>query len=308
MKKVNFNAGRLVGRMLCAAAVLLPVRSVQAQNLFVSNYTSTGPVYEFTPGGGQCTFVSGLPYSEGLAFNSAGDLFVGMQNNGDIYEYATGGSRSTFATGLNGPWGMAFNSSGVMFEADGDSGHIYEISPGGQKTTFASGLDYPLALAFNNQGDLFESDWGSGDIYEYTPGGTRTTFASGLTPDGLAFDASGDLFDADITSGNIYEFVNNNGILNSIPIVFASGLNHPLGLAFNSAGDLFESDFGTGNIYEFTPDGTKSTFASGLPAPGMLAFDGLALPVPEPSTLGLLAAGTAASFICFRQKKPIHRV
>lgn len=308
MKTTRFSAGRLMAGMLCAAAALLLADGAQAQNLFVSNYTSTGPVYEFTPDGGQSTYVSGLPYSEGVAFDSAGDLFVGMQNNGDIYEYTPGGSRQTFATGLNGPWGMAFNSSGVMFEADGDSGHIYKISASGQKTTFASGLDYPLAVAFNNQGDLFESDWGSGNIYEFAPNGTRTTFASGITPDGLAFDASGDLFDADITSGNIYEFVNNNGILNSTPIVFASGLNHPLGLAFNSAGDLFESDFGTGNIYEFTPDGTKSTFASGLPAPGMLAFEGLALPVPEPSTLWLLAVGTAAAFIYLCQKKPGYRI
>ena len=44
---------------------------------------------------------------------------------------------------------------------------------------------------------------------------------------------------------------------------FASGLT-PRGLAFDSAGNLFEADNVSGNIYEFTPDGTRSTFASGL--------------------------------------------
>ncbi len=39
-------------------------------------------------------------------------------------------------------------------------------------------------------------------------------------------------------------------------------------------GNLFVSDDDSGNIYEFTPNGTKSTFASGLKGPYGLAFDG----------------------------------
>jgi sugar lactone lactonase YvrE len=38
-------------------------------------------------------------------------------------------------------------------------------------------------------------------------------------------------------------------------------------------GDLYVSDLGDGNIFKFTPDGTKSTFASGLAGLGGLAFD-----------------------------------
>ena len=58
---------------------------------------------------------------------------------------------------------------------------------------------------------------------------------------------------------------------------FASGLDVPGELAFNSAGNLFETDNGSGNIYEFAPDGTRSTFASGLDEPLSLAFE----PMPE---------------------------
>jgi hypothetical protein len=53
-------------------------------------------------------------------------------------------------------------------------------------------------------------------------------------------------------------------------------VGYPAGLAFNSAGDLFVADdqvpIGSGKIYEFSPDGTQSTFASGLDNPGFLAF------------------------------------
>ena len=80
---------------------------------------------------------------------------------------------------------------------------------------------------------------------------------------------------------------------------FASGLiKVDGGLAFNSAGNLFVAEYGnglgySGNIVEFTPDRMESTFASGLYAPEALAFQ----PVPEPSTLGLLAVGATALLV-----------
>ena len=139
---------------------------------------------------------------------------------------------------------------------------------------------------FASPGDLYESDNDSGNIYEFTPGGTRSTFASGLNrPVGLAFNSAGNLFEADALSNNIYEFTPGG-----TRTTFASGLNYPIGLAFNSGGNLFEADYLSDNIYDFTPGGTRSTFASGLNGPAGLAFQ----PVPEGSTLGLLAVGALA--------------
>ena len=44
--------------VICAGAVLLTASSMQAQNLFVSDVG--GNIYQFTPGGVQSTFASGL--------------------------------------------------------------------------------------------------------------------------------------------------------------------------------------------------------------------------------------------------------
>jgi hypothetical protein len=103
----------------------------------------------------------------------------------------------------------------------------------------------------------------------------------------LSYAIPGDLFESDYRTG----FFNSGYIFEFTPggarSTFASGLNGPYGLAFNSAGNLFEADYSSGNIYEFTPGGTRSTFASGLNFPTWLAFE----PVPEGSTLGLLAVG-----------------
>src|SRR5437764_4537989 len=78
--------------------------------------------------------------------------------------------------------------------------------------------------------------------------------------------------------GDLYEADNSsNTILKFTPdgtkSTFASGLNRPFGLAFDRSGNLFEADYDSGTIFKFAPDGTKTTFASGLSNPTGLAFD-----------------------------------
>lgn len=137
-------------------------------------------------------------------------------DSGDIYEYTPGGVQSIFATGVNAVEGLAFNSVGDLFVAnsDGVSG-ITEIAPGGGKTTIPiAGLDEPAMLAFNSTGDLFIGN-NYGNIIEYTHGGVQSTFAAGLgQPFGLAFNSSGILFEGDGSSGTINKFTS-NGVENS---------------------------------------------------------------------------------------------
>jgi hypothetical protein len=102
--------------------------------------------------------------------------------------------------------------------------------------------------------------------------------------DGLAFDSNGNLFEADIYSDTIYKFTPNG-----TRSTFATGLYYPRDLAFDKNGNLFVTNCepGYASIDEFTPTGSQSVFASGLSNP-----EGVALaPLPEPSTLALLAAG-----------------
>jgi hypothetical protein len=97
--------------VVCTGAILLMAASAPGQNLFVDSFFG-GNIYEFTPGGVQSTFASGVSYPSGMAFDSAGNLFVveygnGLTNNGDILEFAPNGTQSTFASGLYSPQALA---------------------------------------------------------------------------------------------------------------------------------------------------------------------------------------------------------
>jgi hypothetical protein len=204
-------------------------------NLFVSSSTN---ILKITPSGYTNIFATGI-YTWGLAFNSAGDLFVSDNSSNNIYEYTPEGARSTFVTGLNRPAGLAFDSQGNLFAADQGSSHIYEFTNDNgilstNPTIFASGLDFPFGLAFNSVGDLFESDYLSGHIYEFATNGEQSIFASNLdAPVGLAFNDAGTLFEADSLSHNIFEFTTNG-----VQSTFASNLDEPTGLAFQPVPQL----------------------------------------------------------------------
>jgi hypothetical protein len=107
---------------VCAGAVLLLASRASAQNLFEEDRGS-GNIYEFTTNGVKSTFASSLGslHGAGLAFNSAGDLFVAA--GGNIYEFTNNNGTlstniTTFASGLDSPFGLAFDGSGNLFEGD----------------------------------------------------------------------------------------------------------------------------------------------------------------------------------------------
>jgi len=282
----------LIRRAVCSGSIILIAIGAQAQNLFVSDYSS-GNIYELTPDGTESVFSTGLAKPEGLAFDSNDNLFVASQTGGNITEISPGGVQSTFSSGFASPSGIAMHGDLYVASQTGDT--VTSITTFGSKSTFATGLDDPNGIAFNNN-DLFEADTGSGKIYEIPLIGlhNKITFASGLSsPFGLAFNNAGDLF---VSAGSsIYEYTGGT------KSTFASGLDGPTAMAFNAAGNLFVGST-SGNIYEFTPDGTESVFETGVGDVSGLAID----PAPEPSVLSISAFGGIVIGIIFRKQKKLN--
>src|SRR6266536_1637470 len=144
----------LIGGVLCLAAISLICSSASAQNLFAVQ-PANGNIDEFTPNGVRSTFASGSIYPVGLAFDEAGNLFVGWANagSGAVYKFTPSGVRSTVVSENNQhhypvPQALAIDGADNLFVgwANAGSGAVYKFTPAGVRTTFASGVSGPLAF------------------------------------------------------------------------------------------------------------------------------------------------------------------
>ena len=193
----------------------------------------------------------------GLAFDSAGDLFIAeygsnvvcevVKSTGDIITVAgdgtagySGDNGPATAALLNGPAGLAFDSAGDLFIADRNNNVLREvvkstgdiITVAGDGTAGYSGdngpataaeLYDPTSVAVDAAGDLFVSVEGNNTIREVVK-------------------STGDIIT--VTGDGIAGYGGNNG-----PAT-AAELHDPIGVAFDSVGDLFIADNGNNVVRE----------------------------------------------------------
>lgn len=92
-------------------------------------------------------FATNVNSPQGLAFDSAGNLYVSSAGDDIIYKFTPRGVRSIFAYTDRGPHGVAFDSAGNLFVANSTAGTITKHAPNGSGTVFASGLNSPTSIA-----------------------------------------------------------------------------------------------------------------------------------------------------------------
>ena len=215
------------------------------------------------------------------------------------------GTAATF----NKPQGLAFDSAGNMYVAESGNYSIRKITPAGAVTTLAgsgspgnsngtgsaASFNAPSTTAVDATGNVFVSDFQNNLIRKITPAGVVTTFAgSGSTghangsgtsasfagPQALAIDAAGNVFVADrfnnrirkITPGGLVSYVaGSESPGNTDGNGAAASFNEPLGIAVDPTGNLYVADFANHVIRKITPLGDVTTLA-GSGSPG--ATDG----------------------------------
>src|SRR5215471_21423620 len=138
--------------------------TAHAQNLYVSaNAPGSHKIFEFTPGGTQSIYASGLDNPRGLAFDSIGNLFATTAHEADDIEIgkvlkfnlrnhvSTAGSAAKFFFE-----GLAIDIAGnvyVMADDDTsptDAGTIFKFTPSGDRIIFGSVPGQGWGLAFDS--------------------------------------------------------------------------------------------------------------------------------------------------------------
>ena len=239
------------------------------------------------------TTQSSLSTPEGIAFDSAGNLWVADSANSRVLEFKA-------------PLSSGEAASVELGEPDFTTGFN---SCYGSEAINPSCLDVPLYLAFDSSGDLWVSDSLNARIVEFVPPFTNGENASLVigepdlftgppsfpppsatnlnNPGGISFDKSGNLWVADTGFNRVLEFKApfSNGEAASLVIGqdnFTSGvypnygpgcqlglecptdssLNSPSGLAIDSSGNLWTTERATGRILEFKSPSSNGESAS----------------------------------------------
>lgn len=269
------------GGQATAASIYYPydVASDAAGNVFIADYYNHA-VRKITPAG-VITTVAGiggnggysgdggpavsatLYYPSGLAFDAAGNLYIGDAGNQVIRKVSTSGTITTFAGtgsgGYNGdeidakaatlykPSGMLFDKTGSLIFSDILNHRIRKITPDGKIHTIA----------------------GNG-IGGYSGDGGQAVAASINVPHTIYLDKDGNLYIPDYGNNRLRK-VNTTGIITTIAGNGGGGFSgdggpatsaqvNPVGIAMDASGNIYISDPFNNRIRKIT-NGVITTVA-----------------------------------------------
>jgi hypothetical protein len=200
-------------------------------------------IYVVRRDGSREPFVVGLPNPTSMAIDPRGRLHVSSRFDGSVHHVASDGSVTTVATDLGVACGIAFNRAGELFVGDRSGSILRVNDGQVSIFATIPSSVAAFHLAFGPDGWLYVTapTLSSRDaVYRVSPDGVVETFCDGLgRPQGLAFDSEGHLYVVDAVAGSsaVYRIrTDGSGIKDC---VLSGGAL--LGLAFDPLGGLVVS-------------------------------------------------------------------
>lgn len=191
----------------------------------ISTVAGTGTFGYSGDGGAATKAALGYPYT--IAFDTAGNMYIGDTGNTDIRKIDASGNISTYISGIT-PENIAMDSTGNIYFVDGVSSYVYEILPGGTVI--------PIA--------------GNGTPY-YSGDGGPAYQAQVAQPQGIAATPSGNVYVAD-TQNEVIRLLTPvpfsvGGVTNA-----ASSLSGPI--APGEIVAIYGAGLGPASLTSYTPD------------------------------------------------------
>jgi len=270
-------------------------------------------------------------------------VFAGNSRPG----YAGDGGAATSAQ-LNNPWGLAWDAAGNVYIGDSGNNRVRKVSSSGTITTVAgngnelysgeggaatkAGLSV-YGIAVDGAGNLYIADAANEAIRKVSPAGVVTTAAgSGIPgyagdgglainaelnePLGVAVDGSGNLYIADtansaireVSSGTIATLAGtgNFGYSGDGGPAAAAVLDAPYSVAVDSAGNVYLTDTGNGVIREVSA-GTITTIA-GIGTLGFSGDGGAAGKAALGLSVGLAVDNSGNLYVADTQNARLRRI
>jgi sugar lactone lactonase YvrE len=255
----------------------------------VSTLAGTSDAPGFEDGiGAQARF--GQP--DGIAVDSAGNVFVSDRSNSNIRKISSSAVVSTLAgtvpqrgstngvgdqARFSGPDGIAIDALGNAFVADRGNELIRKISPDGQVTTLAgtsgargssdgaginAAFDSPSDVAVDPAGNTYVADNDNNTIRKISPSGEVTTLAGAPGEEG-SDDGAG----------------------------INARFDDPEGIAVDAAGNVYVADTDNHTIRKITPAGLVSTLAGSPDDSGSADGMGVNARFDAPDGIAVDAAG-----------------
>jgi len=239
-----------------------------ASNGVISTVAGSSTADVYAGDGGKATSAS-LNRPNGIAFDTAGNIYIADTGNHVVRKVNTSGIISTVAgnnssaysgdggpaidASLSEPSGLAFDGAGNLYIADTNNNCIRIVTPDQNIHTFAGQCSYalfqgdggpatqaklnkPYSVAVDPYGSVYISDTQNERLRKVTPDGIINTIAGSGTPGALGF--AGD-----------------NG-----PALQAE-FSSPSGLALDASGSIYIADKGNFRIRKILPSGIVVTVA-----------------------------------------------
>jgi hypothetical protein len=197
-------------------ATLTNVMLAAGQHTIIASYSGDNNFVAIPMG--QCVLPAfGLNFPEGVAVDSAGNVYIADTNNSQVVELLNNGTQVDIGyyyqfngvqytpTSFFRPFAVTAVGAGEALVTDGTDA-LVQVPLGGIPIQVGYGIVAPLGQATDSQGDLFIADAAHNQVVEYKADGSVTTVGSGLNqPSGVAVDASGDVFIADSGNNRVVE-------------------------------------------------------------------------------------------------------